>query len=127
MKILKYLIPLILPFLIMVIVNESARPGLTGYHNTKYDVRGMNPNTPLKNKCTWTGFFDTGYCKRNHVKYLNNYYSWIDPIYFGMIKALHNTGNYAVGNLFFLVFLWPAIMYYLLVRIMQLRKKLKHG
>jgi len=127
MQYIKYIIPLILPFLIMVVVNEYSRPSLQGYHNSKYDVSGMNPNKPNPHKCTWTGFFDTGYCKRNHVKYLNNYYTWIDPIYFGMINALHNTGNYAAGNLFFLVFLWPAIMYFLLVRIMQLKQKLKNG
>ncbi len=127
MKTLKYFVPIFIPFLIMVIVNEYARPGLPGYHNTKYDAYGMNPNTPKENTCTWTGFFNTKYCKDHHVKYLNNYYEIIDPIYFGMIKLLHRTGNYAAGNIIFMVILWPAIMYFLLIRIIMLRKQLKNG
>jgi|GEM_PF-2641323 len=90
---MKYLIPLILPFLIMVVVNEYSRPGLTGFHNAKYNATGMNPNVPMKDKCTWTGFFDTGYCKQHHVKYMSSLYEYIDPIYFGIISLLHATGK----------------------------------
>lgn len=124
---MKYLIPLILPFLIMVVVNEYSRPGLTGFHNAKYNATGMNPNVPMKDKCTWTGFFDTGYCKQHHVKHMSSLYEYIDPIYFGIISLLHATGNYGAGNIIFLVILWPGLMYYLLIRVIQLRKQLHNG
>ena len=127
MSFLKYFLPLFLPIAIVVIVNEYSRPNLTGYYNSKYDVTAMNPNKRDPNVCTWSGFFDTGYCKKNHVKYLNQHFDIIDPIYFGIINALHKTGNYGAGNIIFLVILWPAIMYFLLIRIFHLRKQLKNG
>lgn len=122
-----YLIILLLPYLMVVAVNEYSRPGLTGYYNSKYDARGMNTATASKQVCSWKCFFDTGYCKRHHVKYLHRYYDVIDPIYFGIIDFLHRAGNYGATNLIFLVFGWPLLMYFLLIRILQLRKKLRYG
>lgn len=122
-----YLIILILPYMMVVIVNEYSRPGLEGYYNAKYDARGMNTATASKAACSWKCFFDTGYCKRHHVKYMQPLFKVIDPIYFGIIGLLHKAGNYAATNLLFLVIGWPALMYFLLIRILQLRKKLRYG
>lgn len=125
LKSLKYILPLLFPILIVVVVNETARPHLQGYHNSKYDVYGMNPAAADKAHCTWKCFFDTGYCKRHHVKYLSNHFQSIDPIYFGIINALHATGNYAAGNILFLVILWPALMYVLLLKVINLKIQLR--
>jgi len=128
MKIYHYIIPLLLPILFVVFINEYSRYKLSnGYYNKQYDLKAMNSNIPNPEKCTWTGHFNTNYCKNHHVKLLKPYFKFIDPIYFGIINFLQSTGNYMAGNILFLVILWPAIMYFLLLKIIHLRIKLRNG
>lgn len=106
-----------LPFLIMVLVNESVRPTL---RNSPFQLRGvkaMNSNKPLLDKCSWYCYTETtNHCKEHHVSIAKPFFKYIDPIYFGMIKSLHSGNNYQLMNVVFLVILMPLFMFYLLVR-----------
>ena len=39
----------------------------------------------IKEKCSWACYFDTNFCKENHVKFAKNYFEKTDPLYFGII------------------------------------------
>ncbi|MFD2514220.1 hypothetical protein ACFSRY_10105 [Pontibacter locisalis] len=129
-KLSLYLLPLLLALSAMVAVNEYAR-GTVSSAGLKGQTK-MNSAVATPDACTWNCYNDTGYCKRHHVKLVSGYFGFIDPLYFGMIRALMSTGDYGVANLLFLVALWPMLMSYLLIKplLIQLqinKLKKRHG
>lgn len=48
-----------------------------------------------------------------------------DKIYFGAIGALRSTGNYGAANVIFLVILFPLIIWYSLVKIIDYTLEIK--
>lgn len=124
-KQLKNFFLLITPFLLMVLINEIVRPTL---HEKPFKIKGIeaiNSNVISKNKCSWNCYLDTGYCKNNHVKSLQHYFKYIDPVYFGIIKSLHSTGSYSLANVFFLVLLLPFLIFFLLIKNLELHRQIK--
>jgi len=109
----------------MIAVNEISRRRIKvkGYHIM--NVTALNSNIQLTNLCSWNCYNNTNYCKLNHVKYFKPYFKVIDPIYFGIIKALKNTGNYQLANIIFLVIIWPLFMLTILIKSLNIYKKIK--
>ncbi|WP_139856329.1 hypothetical protein [Aequorivita sinensis] len=116
---------LLLPYLLMIIINEAYRPTIK---ETPYSLRGItaiNSDVRTPDKCTWAAHSDTAYCKQNHVKLLKDHMDITDKIYFGAIGALHSTGNYGAANVIFLVILFPLIMWYSLVKVIDYTLEIK--
>lgn len=115
-----------LPFLIMVIVNELVRPSLKGKPFQLNGVKAMNPYKPQLDKCSWYCYKKTtSHCKKYHVKFAQPYFNYIDPFYFGIIKSLHSGNSYQLMNVVFLVILLPLIIFYLLVSSIRMHHKIK--
>jgi hypothetical protein len=126
MRFKRNLILLLLPYLVIILINESVRPTII---EKPYQILGLtfiNSNLRKPDKCTWVAHNDTNYCKKHHVKYLKNYLEKTDVVYFGIIKLLHSTGNYGAANIIFLVILFPLIMWYSLVKIIDYWFEIKH-
>lgn len=123
-KIILYLAILILPFAIMVGVNETVRFYKTDKGYLRQGVTAINSVTRTPDTCTWICHNDTSYCKEQHVKYAKPYFSIIDPIYFGIIRSLHATGNYGLANIVFLVIVFPLALYFLFIKSLHLQSKI---
>lgn len=115
-KILIYTIPIIIPVLVLVLVNETAAPYQTFKEFYLQDVKTQNSAAELAEDCSWACHNNTAYCKAHHVKILKPYFHLVDPIYYGIINSLKATGHYQLANIIFLVIGWPALMYLLLVK-----------
>ena len=124
-KIFLYLVPLLAAFILMVVINEYCRRGMNLMGGVKFGQSTMNTALATPGACSWACYDNTAYCKQNHVKVLNKYFSVFDPLYFGMISALKQTGNYSAANVIFLVILWPSVMSFLLVRSLFIRSKIR--
>lgn len=126
MKLRYKLLLLLLPFLVMVLVNESMHFFSSEEKPFVYKgFQGLNSGEVNKNKCTWYCHADTTFCKNNHVKYLKPYFEYTDPVYFGIINALHKTGNYGLANIIFFVILIPLMIWYLLVKCIDYQLKIR--
>ena len=90
------------------------------------EFMGTNPKNGNPNQCTWQCHDDTSFCKTNHVKFLTPYIKTVDPFYFGVINGLKDTGNYVWGNIIFLVVIVPMMIYFLLIRVLDLRLEIKN-
>ena len=124
-KTIIFLTLLSVPYLFMIIVNESINPKTENQSRVVYGYKTMNSSKRLKEKCTWACHNDTSYCKTNHVKTLKPYYEYTDPIYFGIINLLHSTGNYGLANILFLVILIPFMICYFTTQSISLIIKTK--
>jgi hypothetical protein len=124
-KLLRNLLLLLSPFLIMILINEMVRPTIEEKPFEIKGVEAMNSDLIFKNKCSWYCYLNTTYCKNHHVKTLGNYFEYIDPIYFGIIKLLHSVGNYSLANVIFLVLLLPFLIFLLLIKILNLQNQIK--
>ena len=121
-----YITLLILPFFLMVLVNELVRPTLKDKPYQLSGVKAMNSYKAQLNKCSWYCYIETtNHCKKHHVKFARPYFKYIDPIYFGMIKSLHSGGDYRLMNILFLVLLIPLLMFFLLVKSIDIHSKIK--
>ena len=122
---------LILPFLVMIMVNEFVRLNTNekGYTKGKWgliqNITAINTADKLKGKCTWICHNHTNYCKKNHVKLAKPYFNKIDPIYFGIINSLKSTGDYGLANIIFSVLILPLIIYILLVKSIRLEFRIR--
>lgn len=112
------------PFLVMFLVNETSRWQIDGTYQLM-GINVINGDESNLSQCSWNCHNQTNYCKKHHVKYLKPHFHWVDPIYWGIVEALMSTGNYGLANIVFLVILWPFCMYWLLLRAIRNRKKLK--
>ena len=87
MRLLRNTILLVLPYLIIVLVNETYRPTIKGSPYSVYEATAMNSDVRNLNTCSWVAHSDTSYCKQHHVKFLSPYLPYTDRIYFGVIGA----------------------------------------
>ena len=125
-KTILYLSILLLPYLIMVVVNEWYRPRVEEQPLVFLGVEAINSEKYLKDKCTWACHHSTSkHCKVHHVQAAKPYVQYIDPIYFGIIDALHSTGNYGLANIVFLVVGIPLLIYFFLIKSIELQFKIK--
>ncbi len=115
---------LLLPFILMIVINESVK----SISNTKsYHIGGIktiNSFEKIKNKCTWICHNNTRYCKTNHVKFNHKYFSKTDPLYFGLINCLDARDSYALMNVFFLVVFVPFLIWYFLIKSMNIQDQI---
>ena len=119
MRYLRNLSLLLIPYLLMVIVNEAYRPTIKEKPYTAHGITAINSDIRILDKCSWIAHSDTSYCKEHHVKFLKEHFQITDKIYFGTIHALRSTGNYGAANIIFLVILFPLIIWYSLVKIID--------
>lgn len=106
----------------MVLVNELIRPAIKEQPYFYKSISAINSAKQLKNKCTWHCHNDTNFCKNNHVKKAGGLFKIIDPVYFGIINFLKSTGHYALANIILFVILFPLLIFYFLIKIMNLKK-----
>jgi hypothetical protein len=105
----------LLPFLFMVIVNETIahKKKEKGYRiNT---IEAINSNKADANKCTWICHNNTLYCKEHHTKMIQPFFKYTDPIYFGTIQLLMATGNYGAANILLYVVFFPLTIGVLMI------------
>lgn len=119
MRLIRNIVLLLFPYLIMVVINESYRPLITEKPYSVYGITAINSDIRSLHKCSWIAHSDTSYCKLHHVKFLKDHFQITDEMYFGVIGALRSTGNYGAANIVFLVILFPLIMWYSLVKIID--------
>ena len=106
----------LIPFIIMIIVNEFFRSSIKEppYHKSGFTT--INSSKKISDKCTWSCHNNTAFCKQHHVKFLKNSFSKTDPIYYGEIKLFKSTGNYDLANIAFLVILIPFLIFYFTIK-----------
>ena len=126
-KLLLYLVPLLLAFMVMILINE--------YSRARWDVKEpytlsgrktMNSAEITPDACTWKCHNDTNYCKQHHVKWLKPFMFIIDPLYFLIIRILSATGSYGAANILLLVIMWPLLMCYLLIKPFRIEAQIRH-
>lgn len=121
-----YLFLFLLPFIIVVTVNESVRPTIKGEGFELKDIKAINTNEPLDDRCTWLCYKETSsHCKLNHTTFLKPYFKQIDPIYFGIIKSMQSGGNYQLMNVIFLVITIPLLVFVIMVRTIEMGYRIK--
>ncbi|MCR9054119.1 MAG: hypothetical protein ACE362_19815 [Phaeodactylibacter xiamenensis] len=126
---MKYLLLLLLPYLIMVVVNEVSRwrqPGVFKYKGgVTYGVSipAINPSEGDPDRCTWRCHDDTEYCLNHHVEHPPA--EWLKGAYFGIIRLLAGTGAYGLSNVLLLGAGWPFMMLLLLIGVVRMRRKIK--
>ena len=115
---------LLLPFILMIIINESVKSisNTKSYHIGR--IKTINSFEKIKNKCTWICHNNTRYCKTNHVKFNHKYFSKTDPLYFGLINCLDARDSYALMNVFFLVVFIPLMIWYFLIKSMNIQDQI---
>lgn len=123
-KIFRNLGILIFPFIILIAVNEIIRNNKTEQNSTHFlnGIKTINSKKILNDNCTWICYYQTTrVCKKNHVKHLTKYYKFTDGIYFGIINALHKTGNYKLANIIFLVIIFPLLIWVFIVKSLNIQ------
>ncbi|MFK7904820.1 MAG: hypothetical protein AB8B69_06830 [Chitinophagales bacterium] len=117
---------LLLPFLIMILTNEWVRPGIKETPTTVNGVTAINSAIQTPSKCSWICHNNTSYCKKHHVKFLDSYFEYTDPIYWGAINGLKSTGNYGLANIALFVVVLPLWMFVLLVKSTDLQSEINN-
>lgn len=120
-KRIRNLLILLTPFMVMVLLNEIVRGTSNEPAYKMGAITTMNSNLQMESRCSWSCHNNTTYCKEHHVKLLRPYFQYFDILYFGLIGLLKSTGSYGLANLVFLVCALPLIMFYLLVRSIDLQ------
>jgi len=115
------LILLFFPFLMVILLNEYHRWQLPQQEKSS----SFSTTLPLKTKCTWACHNNTAYCKTYHVKLVKSHFEWTDKLYFGLINGLKSSGEYRLANIVFLGLIWPILMYFLLVKNIDLYLKIR--
>jgi hypothetical protein len=121
---IRNIIIIISPFLFMMFINEFVRHTIKDKPFVKHGITAMNSSIITKEKCTWNCHNDTYYCKKHHTKLLKPFEKKIDIVYFKIICLLRSTGNYGMANIIFLVILWPFTMYVLLIKALDMKRKM---
>ncbi len=125
MRLVRNLMLLILPYLIMVLINEAYRPTIKEKPYSMHGITAINSDIRTPKKCTWVAHSDTKYCEQHHVRFLKGYLGITNKIYFGAINALRSTGNYGAANIIFLVVLCPLFIWYALIKIIDYTIEIK--
>jgi hypothetical protein len=124
-KLLRNISILILPFVMMIIINEAVRPSIKEPPFYNMGLATINSGKKMTEKCTWACHEGTRYCKDHHVKILRPLFSETDTLYFRTIQKLRETGNYEAANLFFLVLLIPLAIWYFFIRSLNIQDKIR--
>lgn len=137
-QIIRYLLILLIPFIIMILVNESYRNFIKEKPWSYLGITTMNSIAYDLNKCSWACHNSTtNHCLKNHIKIIKPgfpLYKQINNFYWGIInfnskktngKKVSDPKFYAGMNLIFLVVLWPVLMCLLLVNYLRIQKKIK--
>lgn len=115
---------LILPFLIMILVNEFVRLNIKDTPCSIQGITAINSLDRVKDRCTWICHNQTIYCKQNHVKLNKKYFVITDKLYFGLINLLGSTGYYGLANILFLAIFFPVLMWLLLIKSINIQYKI---
>jgi hypothetical protein len=115
---------LFIPFFLMILVNETNKNSSKKNNYTYSGIKTINSSEKIKNKCTWVCHNNTRYCKTNHVKFNHKYFSKTDPLYFGLINCLDARDSYAFMNVFFLVAFIPLMIWYFLIKSMNIQDQI---
>ena len=118
MKPLYLVLLFLLPFIVMIGVNEYSRNDQVELPASKGSLK-LNSSIRKPNECSWACHNSTTYCKNNHTKLLYPYFQFTDPIYFGVINALQSTGSYSVSNLILFVIIGPLVLFIMLLRVLR--------
>ena len=108
----------------MVLTNELIRSSVKEQPYIYKKTTAINSGEKLKTKCTWHCHNDTGFCKNNHVKKAGYLFKITDPMHFGIIHFLKSTGHYALANIILFVILFPLLIFYFLVKIIEIQSKI---
>ena len=114
-KIFAYISIHLIPFVLMVAVNEWYRGARKEKSFTKYPGV-MNSGQRMRDRCSWACHEATAYCKKNHVKSVKSNFEFTDSLYFGLIGGLRMTGVYQAANVFFLVLAVPLLIWFFLYK-----------
>lgn len=109
----------------LICINEYIRPKIRGEGYSKYGITAINPVEKNPIRCTWICHNNTNYCKVNHVKAIKPFLSLTDPLYYGVIRLLGMTGNYAAANVIILVLLLPFTAWYFLIQSLNIQYKIQ--
>ena len=125
-KIIRNISILLLPFIVMVVINEVMKNSSKDGSFEKRGIKTINTVAKLKSKCSWYcyGKDNIEFCKLNHVKMNHKYFSFTDPLYNGIIDSLDATGDYWLANIFFLVFLIPFSIWLFIVKSFNVQDQL---
>lgn len=126
-NICRNILVIIVPFVLMILVNEISRRKVNDKLYVKNGITAINSATIFANKCSWACHNNTAYCIKHHVKSPTFLVKKIQPVYFGIISLLNSTGSYGLANIIFLVILWPCLIFLLLIKTLSNRKKLNQS
>ncbi|MCO6497518.1 MAG: hypothetical protein J5I50_07635 [Chitinophagaceae bacterium] len=116
---------LVLPFIIMIVVNEVMRPRIKEQPYSAHGITAINSAKYIPEKCSWVCHNDTQYCKEHHVKFLKPYFGTTDFLYFGAIGALAMTGNYGAANIIVFVILFPLVIWFFIIKSLNFRDEIR--
>lgn len=116
---------LLASFLIMILVNESIRPTIQENPYPLNGITAMNSVIRFPDKCSWARHNDTRFCQNNHAPFMKSYFAKTDPIYYGVISRLKQTGDYQSANIFFFLVLFPLISWLFLIGGLRMNRKIK--
>jgi hypothetical protein len=115
----------LLPFVLMILINESIRSSIKERPFKYNGFKTMNSDDRIKNKCTWNCHNRTSYCKSHHLKFLKQYISFTDEMYKGEIYLLRSTGKYELANIAILVIFIPFLILYFFIKGLDMRNEIK--
>lgn len=115
---------LVVPLVLMIVINELFRNSELENPHQSHGLETINPGTPSKESCTWACHDDTSFCKTHHVKFNAAYFTYTDPLYFGMIRVLKGFGDYGLANILLLVLFFPLLIYGLLIRSLSIQRRI---
>ena len=124
-NLLRNSIILLLPFVLMIVINESFRSSIKERPFKYNGFKTMNSDDRIKNKCTWNCHNKTSFCKSNHLNFLKKYTSFTDKMYKGEIHLLRSTGKYELANIAILVIAIPFLIFYFLIKGLNIRNEIK--
>ncbi len=120
-----YFFILIFPFVVMIIINECVRLNTTDAGYNKQGSLAINSGKAFIEKCSWLCHNNTEHCKVHHVKWLKPYFDVVDPLYFGIINTFKLTGEYNLANILILGVFVPLILFFLLVKSIDIQFKIR--
>ncbi len=124
-RIVKNIALLIMPFLMVVLINELVRSSANESGYLLNGVSAINSAEKHTDKCSWHCHSNTTFCKENHVKLAKPFFNYTDAAYFGLINLLQKTGSYVLANLFFLVALLPLLIWFFIVKSFNIQTEIK--
>lgn len=110
------------PILLVILINEYSKTQIKNMNNKLGNILTINPGSSNKIFCTWKCHNSTEYCKQYHVKLVENYFEFTDPVYFGIIQMLNggktgSTGSfYRWMNVIFLVLGIPILIFFFFIK-----------